>query len=349
MLMPPDRRHFIGAAAMTVAAAGLDLFPRAGAAGPEALRALWGGSPWLNAPRPDPAALGGAVVAVQFGTFTCINWLRTLPHVRAWTQAYPQLTMVGVHTPEFTFERDLAHVRRSIARLALGYPMVVDNDYAIWRAFDNHSWPALYVFGKDGQLRRRHFGEGEYDASERAIRDALAEAGRLASPSHPGQVVAERFELQADWASLQSPEMYLGRARQQRFASPGGLQRGRRTYTAPTPLALNAWALGGAWTAGPEAAVAQERSARVACGFQARDLHLVMAPASDGTPIPFRVLLDGAPPGAAHGHDVDAAGDGVVSEPRLHQLIRQPQPIRARQFAIEFALPGAQVFSFTFG
>lgn len=348
--MRPERRNFIGAAAMTVAAAGLEFLPRASAVGREALRALWGGAPWLNVPRPEPATTGGAVIAVQFGTFTCINWLRTLPHVRAWTRSYPHLVMIGVHTPEFRFERDLTHVRRSIAGLELSYPIVVDNDYGIWRAFDNHYWPALYVFGKDGELRHQHFGEGEYERSARAIRDALAEAGRPESPVSPQPAVARGIELPADWVSLQSPEMYMGHTRQQQFASPGGVHPGRRRrYTAPSQLALNAWALGGDWTVGPEAAVAQAAASRVACAFEARDLHLVMAPANDGTPIRFRVFLDGARPGPSHGLDVDAQGEGTVSEPRLHQLIRQEHPIRAHQFAIEFAAPGVQVLSFTFG
>jgi len=316
------------------------------------LTAIFRASEWLNVPRLTPDALSGKVVLVQFCTYTCINWLRTLPYVRAWAQKYgSDLVVLGVHTPEFAFEQHVDNVRRALQQMRVTYPVVIDNDYAIWRAFDNHYWPALYFIDARGRTREHHFGEGQYESSDKIIQRLVAEAGS-ASVSERGFVSVEAagVEAPADWANLRSPENYVGHQRTERFASPGGIDRDRRRlYASPARLGLNEWALAGEWTIGPQAAVLNSPTGRIACRFHARDLHLVMGPSRLGTTARFRVSLDGQPPGAAHGLDIDESGSGEVAEHRLYQLIRQPHPIIVRRFEMELLEAGVNTFAFTFG
>ena len=348
-----DRRRFLGRAAMTIAAAHLGPFGTAEAAPrePRELAALARANEWLNSPRLTPEHLSGKVVLVDFWTYTCINWLRTLPYVRAWAQKYRQgLVVIGVHTPEFPIERDVVNVRRAVRQMGIEYPVVLDSDYAIWRAFDNNSWPALYLVDARGHVRQHHFGEGEYEASEIAIQRLLKEAGAAGIGAGVVSVDGSGTEAPADWGNLRSPENYIGYDRTERFASPGGGERDRRrVYTSPARLALNQWALAGEWTMGRQTTVLNGPNGRIVYRFHARDLHLVMGPPRQAVSIRFRVSIDGQPPRDAHGLDVDEGGNGMVVEPRLHQLIRQPNPIVDRQFEIEFLDPGVETFSFTFG
>ena len=257
--------------------------------------------------------------------------------------------MIGVHTPEFPFEKDIENVRRALKDIKVDFPIAIDNDYAIWRAFKNEYWPALYFVDTSGRIRHHHFGEGEYEKSEMIIQQLLAETG-MAIGHELVSVNGRGVEAAADWGSLKSPENYLGYDRTENFASPGGaVPDKRRVYAAPARLRLNQWALSGDWTVKKQAAVLNKANGRVAYRFHARDLHLVMGPAARGTSVRFRVLIDGQPPGAAHGIDVDDHGNGTVTEQRLYQLIRQPKPIADRQFEIEFVSPGVEVFAFTFG
>jgi hypothetical protein len=357
-----DRRHFLGRAALTIAASRLGVLgpalqQLACAAGSEPaggeLASLGGATAWLNSPPLTAEGLRGKVVLVDFCTYTCINWLRSLPYVRAWADRYRErgLVVVGVHTPEFAFERDLENVRRALTELRVDFPIAVDNEYAIWRGFENHYWPAVYVLDAEGRVRFRHFGEGKYEQSEKAIRRLLAQAG--ASDGLDGDLVsvdARGAEAAADWGSLKSPETYLGYARAEGFASPGGaVPDARRVYAPSARLALDQWALAGDWTVGGQPVTLHAPGGRIVRRFHARDLHLVMGPAARGGSVRFRVLIDGAPPGAAHGVDVDDRGNGTATEQRLYQLIRQSRPITDRQFEIEFLDADAQAFAFTFG
>lgn len=356
-----DRRRFLAAAAMTVAAVPFGATGCAGrrAAGASArlpdegeMPSLGGATGWLNSQPLKGASLRGKVVLIQFCTYTCINWLRTLPYVRAWAGKYAGqgLAVVGVHTPEFEFEKDLDNVRPALKELRLSYPVAVDNDYAVWRAFENRYWPALYFVDARGRVRHHHFGEGEYEQSESIIRRLLAEAGAGVVGQEPVQVDARGVEAAADWGSLKSPENYVGYGRTENFASPGGAAADeRRVYAAPARLGLNEWALSGEWTVGRQAVALNRAGGRISCRFQARDLHLVMGPTARGTSVRFRVTLDGQPAGASRGIDVDERGDGVITGQRLYQLIRQPRPIEARLFEIEFLDPCAEAFAFTFG
>ena len=311
-----------------------------------------GATGWLNSPPLTPEGLRGRVVLVDFWTYTCINWLRTLPYVRAWAHKYRDhgLVVVGVHTPEFDFEHDLDNVRREVKGLRVDFPVVVDNDYAIWSAFDNHYWPALYFVDAQGQIRHHRFGEGDYDRSEQIIQRLLTDAGSGGVGQGLVAVEAGGVEAEADWDSLWSPENYLGFERSENFASANGavLDTPHR-YAAPTQLGLNHWALSGGWTVKRQAIVLNEPDGRIVYRFQARDLHLVMAPPAPGTSVRFQVLLDGQPPAAAHGTDVDDQGNGTLTEPRLHQLIRQPGPISDRTLEITFLDLGVQAYAFTFG
>ena len=346
------RRQFLGRAAMTVAAARLGLPGAADAKDrePRELAALARASEWFNAPRPTAAGLLGKVVVVDFWTYTCINWLRTLPYRRAWARRYgPGLVLIGVHTPEFPFEHNLDNVRRSVREMRIDYPVVVDNDYAIWRAFKNSYWPALYMIDARGRVRQHHFGEGNYDGSERAMQRLLVESG-TARVEGLVTIEASGVEAPADWENLKSPETYLGFDRTQNFASSGGavLER-RRGYTAPTRVALNHWALSGDWAFGHQAVSLQGNRGRLVHRFHARDVNLVMGPSRLDAALPFRVSIDGRSPGAARGTDVEDSGHGTATEQRLYQLIRQPKPIVERTFEIEFLAPGAEVYAFTFG
>ena len=318
---------------------------------PRELAAIARATEWLNSPRLTAANLLGKVVLVDFCTYTCINWLRTLPYVRAWAQKYTQgLVVIGVHTPEFAFEKDLDNVRRSVQQMKIEHPIVIDNDYSIWRAFSNQYWPALYFVDARGRVRDRHFGEGEYEQSEVRIHRLLADAGAAGVPTGLVSVVGSGIEAPADWGNLKSPENYLGLERTQNFASPGGGDLDRsRMYSVPSRMALNQWALAGDWTMGNQAVVLNRPDGRLAYRFHARDLHLVMGPSRRESPVRFRVSLDGQPPGASHGIDVDDGGNGTVVEQRLYQLIRQPGPIIDRQFQIEFLDRGVEALAFTFG
>jgi thiol-disulfide isomerase/thioredoxin len=316
------------------------------------LPALDGATQWLNSQPLSAADLRGKVVLVEFWTYTCINWLRTLPYVRAWAHQYRDrgLVVIGVHSPEFPFERDIDNVRRAAQDLQVDFPIAVDSDHAVWQAFGNRYWPALYFVDAQGRIRHHQFGEGGYEESEKIIQQLLAEAGSGSHSRERAPVDARGVEAAADWGSLQSPENYLGYERTESFASPGGVVSDRRhAYALPTRLPLNHWALSGDWTLQKGAAVLNQANGRIAYRFHARDLHLVVGPAVRGTAVRFRVLIDGQPPGAAHGIDVDAQGNGVITEQRLYQLIRQSQPIVDRQFEIEFADPGVEAFAFTFG
>lgn len=307
---------------------------------------------WLNSEPLTAASLRGKVVLVDVWTFTCINWLRTLPYVRAWAEKYRDqgLVVIGVHAPEFQVERDLDNVRRAARDLRVDYPIAVDNDFAIWRGFNNNYWPALYLVDAQGRVRHHQFGEGEYAQAERMIQQLLAEAGAGGVSRELVSVAGRGVEAAADWDNLRSPENYVGDDRTENFASAGGAAPDqRRIYTPPARLSLNQWALAGDWTMGRQALVLNEANGRIAYRFHARDLHLVMGPAAPGTAVRFRVRIDGQPPGAAHGVDVDDQGIGMVTEPRLYQLIRQPQPIMDRQFEIEFLDSGVEALAFTFG
>ena len=317
------------------------------------LPSFGGATGWLNSPPLTPAGLRGKVVLVDFWTYTCINWLRQLPYLRAWAGKYSGdgLVVIGVHTPEFGFEHDVDNVRRAVKSLRVDYPAAIDNDYAIWSAFDNHYWPALYFADAQGRIRHHHFGEGEYGQSEMVIQQLLAEAGS-AGAGGDGLVSVEARGLEdpADWDDLRTPENYTGYERTENLASPGGAAPGRpHVYTAPAELRLNQWALSGDWTMEEQATTLNTADGRISCRFHARDLHLVMGQAAPGTSQPFRVLLDGQPPGASHGADVDSQGSGMVTRPRLYQLIRQAGPISDHTFEIIFLEPGAQAYAFTFG
>jgi thiol-disulfide isomerase/thioredoxin len=305
-----------------------------------------------NSPPLTSSALRGKVVLVDFWTYTCINWLRTLPYVRAWQEKYRNqgLVVIGVHAPEFAFEKNLNNVRRAVKDMRIDYPVAVDSEHVIWRAFKNQYWPALYFIDSQGRVRHHHFGEGSYEQSEMIIQALLAEIGIGGIDREPVSVDARGIEAAADWDSLRSPENYVGYERTQNFASPGGAVSDKpRMYELPARLRLNEWALAGDWTMKQENAVLNTSNGSIAYRFHARDLHLVMGPTAPGTPVRFRVLIDGQPPGAARGIDVDEQGAGTVTEQRLYQLIRQPKPIPDRQFQIEFLGSGVEVFAFTFG
>jgi thiol-disulfide isomerase/thioredoxin len=316
------------------------------------LPSFGGATGWLNSAPLTVAGLSGKVVLVNFWTFTCINWLRQLPYVRDWATKYSGqgLVVVGVHTPEFAFERDFENVSRAVRETRIDYPVAIDNDYAVWSAFDNHYWPALYFADARGLIRHHHFGEGEYQQSEMVIQQLLAEAGSASTGHELVSVDASGAEAPADWATLRSPENYTSYQRTENFASPGGVVLGKRhAYTVPAELRLNHWALSGDWTMEEQTTTLNTANGRIACRFHARDLNLVIAPAEQGTSVRFRVLIDGQPPGAAHGADVDDEGNGTVTQPRLYQLVRQAGLINDRTFEITFLDPGVQPYSFTFG
>jgi len=313
---------------------------------------LGGATGWLNSQPLTTAGLRGKVVLIDFWTYTCINWLRTLPYVRAWAEKYQAqgLVVIGVHSPEFAFEKNLDNVRRAAKDQKVTYPIAIDSDHAIWRAFKNEYWPALYFVDAQGRIRHHHFGEGEYEQSEKIIKQLLAGAGSGGIGPELVSVAGRGAEAAADWGSLKSPENYLGYERTANFASPGGaVLDKRRVYASPAQLRLNHWALSGEWTVGKQVTVLNKANGRIAYRFHARDLHLVMGPAAQGTSVRFRVLIDGQAPGAARGIDVDDKGNGTVSEQRLYQLIRQPKPITDRQFEIEFLDSAVEAFAFTFG
>jgi thiol-disulfide isomerase/thioredoxin len=311
-----------------------------------------GATGWLNSPPLTAADVRGHVVLVNFWTYTCINWLRTLPYLRAWAENYKDqgLTVIGVHTPEFGFEHDLDNVRRAVKDLGVDYPVATDNDYRIWTAFSNHYWPAFYSVDAEGRIRHHRFGEGDYQMSEMILQQLLIEAGSSGTDQELTSVDARGVEAAADWDSLRSPENYLGYERTDNFVSPNGSMLDTSyAYAAPPRLGPNHWALAGDWTVTQQAIVLNQAGGRILYRFHARDLHLVMAPPAPGSPVRFRVGLDGQPLGAAHGSDVDNRGNGTVVDPRLYQLIRQPGTVGDRTFEISFLDPGVQAYAFTFG
>jgi hypothetical protein len=315
------------------------------------LPSLDGATGWLNSPPLTVAGLRGRAVLVDFCTYTCINWIRSLPYVRAWAGKYADqgLVVLGVHTPEFAFEHSAGNVRRAVRDLGVGYPVATDNDYAIWHAFGNLYWPALYFVDAQGQIRHHQFGEGDYEESELIIQQLLT-SGTDRPARSVVSVQAQGVEAPADWADLESPENYAGYERTENFASPGGIVPGQsHGYAAPIRLRLNHWALSGDWTVDGQASTLDAAMGRIAYRFHARDLHLVMGPAAAAAPVRFRVLIDGQPPGADHGLDVDGQGTGTVTQQRLYQLIRQHGPIAERTFEITFLDPGVQAYSVTFG
>jgi thiol-disulfide isomerase/thioredoxin len=306
---------------------------------------LDGATAWLNSEPLGPAELRGRVVVVNFWTLTCINWLRQEPYVRAWSRAYRDdgLVVIGAHTPEFSFEHEIDRVRQATKEREIDYPVAVDDDYAIWSAFANHYWPALYFVDRDGVIRDQHFGEGRYEQSERLIQRLLGVERELVP------VQALGVEAEADWDHLRTPETYLGYGRSEHFASPAGAAFDeRRGYELPGRLDLNHWALAGEWTIGPENVALDKAGGSLAYRFHARDAHLVLSPGALET-IPFRVLLDGAAPGRSGGVDVDEDGNGLLRDGRLYQLVREHDSVSERTLEISFLKPGAEAYVFTFG
>jgi cytochrome c biogenesis protein CcdA/thiol-disulfide isomerase/thioredoxin len=319
---------------------------------PQVLPDLSGATLWINSPPLTPASLRGKVVLVDFWTYSCINCLRTLPYINAWNEKYKDsgLVIIGVHTPEFAFEKDEANVRKAVKDLGITYPVAMDNDYRIWRSFNNEYWPADYFIDATGRIRFHHFGEGAYEESEQQIRTLLEEANHAPPPGTATPIAASGAEAAPDSDDVQSPETYIGYARAQNFASPGGFnQDDPQLYRTPAELDLNQWALAGKWKDEDQVATSLDAGASISFRFHARDLHLVLGPAADGKPVRFRVTLDGQAPGADHGVDTDADGYGVVMENRLYQLVRQHGSIHDRTLRIEFLTPGVRAYSFTFG
>jgi thiol-disulfide isomerase/thioredoxin len=317
-----------------------------------ALPELGGATAWLNSEPLTPGGLRGKVVVVQFCTFSCINWLRTVPYVRAWAEKYRnnRLVVIGAHSPEFPFEHDLENIRSALEAMSVDYPIAVDNDFAVWRAFDNAFWPALYFVDTEGRIRHHQFGEEEYERSERVIQQLRAEAGSDEVDRNLVSVEPSGVYLAAEWNTLRSGETYVGYARATGFASPGGLEPDRcHVYAQPSRLGLNQWALSGDWTVGSQITTLNEPGGRIVHRFHGRDLNLVLGTQAEGEPARFRVLIDGEPPNGARGLDVDARGDGTISEARLYQLIRQNGRITDRTFEITLIDAGAQAYVFTFG
>jgi thiol-disulfide isomerase/thioredoxin len=306
---------------------------------------------WLNSPPLSAEALKGKVVLVDFWTYSCINCLRALPYVEAWAQKYKDqgLVVIGVHAPEFAFERDIDNVRKAVGDLGITYPVAIDNDYAIWRAFDNQYWPAHYFIDAQGRIRHHHFGEGDYDGSERVIQQLLAEAGNQQASAGLVDVKGVGTQAAPDMSDIGSPETYIGYERAANFISPGGaVADSGHDYSVDDPR-LNEWGLSGNWTVGGERAVLNKADGGIVYRFHARDLHLVLGPGGDGKPVRFRVTIDGAAPGDNHGTDIDAAGNGTVTGQKLYQLVRQHGDIADHTFEIRFLDPGVQAYAFTFG
>jgi thiol-disulfide isomerase/thioredoxin len=317
-----------------------------------ALAPFDGATGWLNSEPLTPETLRGRVVLVDFWTYTCVNWLRTLPYVRAWAGKYADagLTIVGVHSPEFGFEHDRDNVTTQARAFGVDWPVALDNDFAVWSAFDNHYWPAVYLSDGEGRIRFHHFGEGEYAATEMAIQQLLREMGAAELDEDLVMVEPQGLEVAADWPNVQSPESYTGYGQSTGFAQDDVARYDEpAAYSAPAELRLNDWGLSGTWTVGQHAAVASDSGGRVAFQFHARDLNLVMGPASGGAPVPFRVFLDGQPAGAESGTDLSSDGQGIVDAQRTYQLVRQTGPIANRRFEIEFEDAGVEVYCFTFG
>jgi cytochrome c biogenesis protein CcdA/thiol-disulfide isomerase/thioredoxin len=316
-----------------------------------AMPSLSGAVQWLNSPPLTPEALKGKVVVVDFWTYSCINCLRSIPYIRAWAEKYRDqgLVVIGVHTPEFAFEKNVGNVRKAVADLKISFPVPIDNDYAIWRAFKNRYWPADYFIDAQGRIRDHSFGEGDYAASEHVIQQLLRKAGKTNVSGGLVAVNASGAEAAADTDDVRSPETYIGYARAEKFVSPDSAVKGDSHVYAVGKLQLNEWGLSGDWTIGEERAVLNKQGGGIVYRFHARDLHLVLGSARKGNPVRFRVMIDGAPPGDNHGTDVDAGGHGVVNGQRLYQLVRQNGAITDHTFEIRFLDPGAEAYAFTFG
>jgi cytochrome c biogenesis protein CcdA/thiol-disulfide isomerase/thioredoxin len=316
-----------------------------------ALPVLSGAVEWLNSPPLTAESLKGKVVLVDFWTYSCINCLRSIPYVRAWAEKYKDqgLVVIGVHAPEFPFEKSVDNVKQAVARLKIDYPVAIDNDYAIWRAFNNEYWPADYFIDAEGRIRHHYFGEGDYAESEKIIQQLLAETGKASPPAGVVSVSATGAEAASDEADVKSPETYIGYARSENFASPGGSVGDAPHVYSPGDLKLNDWSLAGDWTVGGQYATLDKTDGAISFRFHARDLHLVLGPDADGKPVRFRVTIDGAAPGESRGADVNADGEGVVTDHRLYQLVRQSGPVMDRTFTIQFLDPDVQAYAFTFG
>jgi len=315
------------------------------------LPSLDGIGPWINSPPLSREQLKGKVVVIDFWTYSCINCLRSLPYVRAWYERYKDdgLVVIGVHAPEFAFEREFDNVKKAVADLGIRYPVALDNNYSLWRALRNNYWPAHYFADAQGRVRYHHFGEGNYEESERVIRQLLSEAGHAPSAQMAGTASTQASEMAAS-GTVRSPETYIGYARADRFASSGDQAKDvAKDYTVPGVLDLNQWALGGRWSVAPQVATSLATGAKIAFRFHARDLHLVLGPTADGKPVRYRITVDGRPPGEDAGSDVKADGTGIVTEERLYQLVREKGQVEDRTFTIEFLDPGVRAFSFTFG
>jgi thiol-disulfide isomerase/thioredoxin len=356
------RRHVLGGTLVTLAGGALmtvSAHAQDGKLSPPARLRVEGKMPsfagatgWLNTAPLTVAGLRGKVVLIDIWTYTCINWIRTLPYVRAWAEKYRDqgLVVIGVHSPEFEFEKHVDNVRRAAKAMNVNYPIALDSDFAIWRALRNQAWPALYFIDAQGRIRHHHFGEGEYERSERIVQYLLSEAGAGGIDRGLVSMDGRGVEAAPDWSNLRSPETYVGYLRTVNFASGGGaVPEKRRVYAAPGRLKLNQWALSGDWTVKKDRASLNAARGRIAYCFHARDLHLVMGPAARGPSARFRVLIDAQPPGAAHGVDTDEQGYGEAIQQRLYQLVRQPAAVEDRQFEIEFLNPGVEAFAFTFG
>lgn len=307
---------------------------------------------WLNTPPLRAEDVQGKVVLVNFWTYTCINSLRALPYVRAWAEKYKDrgLVVVGVHTPEFSFEKDITNVGAASKALGVNYPVALDSDYGIWRAYNNEAWPAFYFIGADGRVRDHAYGEGGYDQSERLLQKLLTEATGGPVRDAIAPIIGIGPQAPADQRNEESSETYVGYGQAENFASPGGFKRdASHQYRSSSDMSLNQWSLSGSWTAGREFAELDEKSGKLLFRFHSRDLHLILAPPTDGRPIRFRVSIDGAAPGADHGVDLDADGSGTVDEPRMYQMVRQSGKVEDRTFEIEFLDAGVRVFDFTFG
>jgi thiol-disulfide isomerase/thioredoxin len=317
------------------------------------LPAFDGATGWLNSEPLTPESLRGKVVLVDFWTYTCINWLRTLGYVRAWADKYEAkgLVVIGVHTPEFPFERDVDNIRWAVEEDGITYPVAIDSRYGVWQAFSNHYWPAVYIADADGRIRHHHFGEGGYEECERVVQQLLREAGSTDVPDDLVSVADDGFQAQADWASLRSPETYLGYEQAQNFASSGEPALDESSeYALPERLRLNQWALRGTWAIERGASVLTGTEGTLAFRFQARDVNLVLGPPARGMmSVPFSVTVDDEPPGDAHGLDTDEHGNGTVDRQRLYQLVREHGETRERTFEITFSARGVEAYCFTFG
>lgn len=311
-----------------------------------------GATDWLNTKPLSLTDLRGKVALIDFWTYTCINWRRTLPYIRKWASKYKDqgLIVISVHTPEFPFEHQLENVKVAIKEMDITYPVATDNNFAIWNSFQNEYWPALYLIDAKGQIRYQKFGEGDYEESERQIQQLLKETTAKNIPNQIAELQPNGFEAAADWQNLKSPENYVGYSRTQGFASPAEVVTDKQVlYSSPKQLNLNQWGLSGEWIMGKDRLVLGKGQGKIIYRFHARDLHLIMGPAMRGASIKFHILIDGKPPGSAHGLNVDSSGNGTVTEQRMYQLIRQQGPVIDREFQIEFSDPKVEVYDFTFG